>query len=216
MCDTQADYVFFLKAWTPYFFFDSFFVRGLRAAQGLAIIGIAAVEKRRAEKDIDPNRKDILYYLLLAKDPDTGLKLRDAEVNAEALTQLIAGSDTTGNTITHIVNMLCLNPDKLKKLQAELDEAYPGPLSANFVSMFSECKDLPCTQAIIYETLRLRTTVSVGLPRAVLKGGANVCGKFFKEGTVLSTPTYTTHRDKRVWGENALEFVPEKWVGEEI
>ena len=31
---------------------------------------------------------------------------------------------------------------------------------------------------------------------------------------MLSTPTYTTHRDPRVWGSNALEFVPEKWEGE--
>jgi len=41
-----------------------------------------------------------------------------------------------------------------------------------------------------------------------------VCGKFFKEGTVLSTPTYTVHRDVRIFGNNALEFVPERWLGE--
>jgi benzoate 4-monooxygenase len=64
------------------------------------------------------------------------------------------------------------------------------------------------------ETLRLRTTVSVGLSRVVSKGGMKVCGEFFEEGTVLSTPTYTTHRDPRVWGSDVLEFVPERWEGE--
>ncbi|KAL1880980.1 hypothetical protein Plec18167_003520 [Paecilomyces lecythidis] len=199
-----------IKTWTPYFFFDTFFTTGLRAAQGLASIGIARVEKRK-RASVDPNRKDILYYLLSAKDPDTGTDLPDREVKAEALTQLIAGSDTTGNTITHIIDMLLRHPEKYKKLQEELDQAYPSPLAQGHVAMFNECKNLPYTEAVIYETLRLRTTVSVGLPRVVPPEGATVCGRFFRGGTVLSTPTYTTHRDTRVWGADALEFRPERW-----
>lgn len=199
-----------LTVWTPYFFFDSFFQNGLKAAQGLARIGIASVEKRqRVEK---PDRKDILYYLLTAKDPDTGKGLPDNEIKAEALTQLIAGSDTTGNTISHIIDMLTLHPEKLKKLTDELDAAFPSPLPEDFVAMFNHCKDLPYLSGVIHETLRLRTTVSLGLPRAVAEGGATVCGEFFKEGTVLSTPTYTVHRDPRVWGKDALEFKPERWM----
>lgn len=158
----------------------------------------------------DASRRDILYYLLSATDPDTGGELPDREIKAEALTQLIAGSDTTGNTITHLIDMLARHPEALKKLQEELDAAFPhvGP---DFVAMFEDCKDLPYTQGVINETLRLRTTVSVGLPRVVPKGGAIVCGRFFEEGTVLSTPTYTVHRDTRVWGPDALEFRPDRW-----
>jgi benzoate 4-monooxygenase len=201
-------------AWTPYFYFDEFFRTGLRAAQSLASIGIAAVEKRKRAK-VDPSRKDILYYLLAAKDPDTGSDLPDSELKAEALTQLIAGSDTTGNTITHVIDMLIRHPDKYKKLQDELDRAYPDPLPADHVAMFVDCKDLPYTEGVIYETLRLRTTVSVGLPRVVPPGGAVVCGEFFRGGAILSTPTYTTHRDPRVWGADALEFRPERWSGQD-
>ncbi|KAJ9354843.1 hypothetical protein DTO027B9_4559 [Paecilomyces variotii] len=201
-----------IKTWTPYFFFDRFFTTGLRAARGLASMGIACVEKRK-KASVDPNRKDILYYLLSAKDPDTGDDLPDREVKAEALTQLIAGSDTTGNTITHVIDMLLRHPDNYKKLQEELDQAYPHPLPSGHVAMFNDCKNLPYTEAVIYETLRLRTTVSVGLPRVVPSEGATVCGKFFRGGTVLSTPTYTTHRDMRVWGPDALEFHPERWLG---
>ena len=39
-----------------------------------------------------------------------------------------------------------------------------------------------------------------------------MCGRFFPEGTVLSVPTYTIHRDKAVWGEDALEWKPERWL----
>ncbi|KAI1616058.1 cytochrome P450 3A3 [Exophiala viscosa] len=201
-----------IKTWTPYFYFDSFFTKGLKAAQGLAEMGIACVEKRKAVS-IDPNRKDILYYLLTAKDPDKGGPIPDGELKAEALTQLIAGSDTTGNTITHLTDMLTRNPAKLKILQEELDTAFPDPQPQDFVASFVDCKDLPYVQAVIYETLRLRTTVSMGLPRVVGEGGATVCGERFEEGTVLSTATYTTHRDPRIWGSDSWDFKPERWLG---
>ena len=38
-----------------------------------------------------------------------------------------------------------------------------------------------------------------------------MCGRFFPEGTVLSVPTYTIHRDKAVWGEDVDDFRPERW-----
>ncbi|KAF8859367.1 cytochrome P450 [Acephala macrosclerotiorum] len=202
-----------IKTWTPYFFFDPFFSTGSKAAAALGKIGIAAVDKRKAE-GAEQGRKDILHYLFAASDPDTGLPLPDNEIKAEALTQLIAGSDTTGNTITHLIDMMMLHPAKLAKLQEELNTAFPSPLPADWVAEWAECKDLPYVNGVIHETLRLRTTVSVGLPRVVSKGGMKVCGEFFEEGTVLSTPTYTTHRDPRVWGSNALDFVPERWEGE--
>jgi benzoate 4-monooxygenase len=183
----------------------------MKAAQGLAAIGIAAVEKRKAVA-IDPNRKDILYYLLTAKDPDNGGPLPDRELKAEALTQLIAGSDTTGNSIAQIIDLLPRHPEKLKKLQTELDATYPGPIPQDFVARFVECKDLPYLQAVLYEVLRLRTVTSMGLPRVVGSGGATVCGQHFEQGTVLSVPTYTSHRDSRIWGDNAWEFEPERWL----
>lgn len=110
--------------------------------------------------------------------------------------------------------MLIQHPTKLAKLQAELDEAFPSPLPNYFVAEWADCKDLSYVNGVIYETLRLKTVVSVGLPRVVSKGGMKVCGEFFEKGTVLSTPTYTTHRDPRVWGSDALEFLPERWEGE--
>jgi len=51
----------------------------------------------------------------------------------------------------------------------------------------------------------------MGLPRVVPEGGLEVCGKFFKEGTVLSVPSYTIHRDPEVWGPDVEEFRPERW-----
>jgi benzoate 4-monooxygenase len=34
---------------------------------------------------------------------------------------------------------------------------------------------------------------------------------FFKEGTVLSVPSYTIHRNREVWGDDAAVYRPERW-----
>ncbi|RDW75545.1 hypothetical protein BP6252_06687 [Coleophoma cylindrospora] len=199
-----------IKPWTAYCYFDYFFVRGLRASQALAKIAIAAVEKRKASV-ADLDRRDILYWLLKAKNPDTDLPLPRSEVNAEALTQMVAGSDTSANTLNHVMDLMCRHPKKKAALQDELDQAFPSPLEPDFVVPFPHCKDLVYLQAVLYETLRLRSTVSVGLPRVVGKGGASICGQWFEEGTMVSTPTYTIHRDPRIWDEPD-EFCPERWI----
>lgn len=76
---------------------------------------------------------------------------------------------------------------------------------------YESVKKLKYLEACINESLRLHSTSSVGLPRLVPKGGMEVCGKFFKEGTVLSVPSYTIHRDPDVWGEDVEVYRPERW-----
>lgn len=39
-----------------------------------------------------------------------------------------------------------------------------------------------------------------------------VCGEVFPAGTILSVPSYSIHRLKEYWGEDADEFKPERWL----
>ena len=39
-----------------------------------------------------------------------------------------------------------------------------------------------------------------------------VCGEVFPAGTVLSVPSYSIHRLKNVWGDDADEYRPERWL----
>lgn len=75
-----------IKPYTPYIFWDRFFPQGLKSVKALAQIAITAVEKR---KKGGSNRKDLLHFLMSAKDPDTGEEMPDPELKAEALTQLV-------------------------------------------------------------------------------------------------------------------------------
>ena len=61
------------------------------------------------------------------------------ELTAEALTQLIAGSDTTSNTSCAMLFHVLTNAHVVPKLQKELDAALPN----QGVPAFQEVRSLP-------------------------------------------------------------------------
>ena len=104
---------------------------------------------------------------------------------------------------------LAQHPAIQSKLQAELDEALGNeddPIASPEI-----VKRLPYLDAVINESLRLHSTTGIGLPRVIPEGGLYVLGKFFPEGTVLSVPSYTIHRDPEIWGSDVEAFRPERW-----
>ncbi|UKZ69377.1 uncharacterized protein TrAtP1_010386 [Trichoderma atroviride] len=141
---------------------------------------------------------------------DKGEPLGRQELTAEALTQLIAGSDTTSNSSCALMDFVARNPRVMEKLQAELDAAIPHGVD---VPTYDMVRDLPYLTAVINETLRHHSPSGIGLPRQIPADspGIAICGEFFTAGTVLSVPTYTIHHSKEIWGPDADDYKPERW-----
>ncbi len=195
-----------LKPWAKYLP-DPFFSNGVKAVENLAGIAVARV-KQRLDGEQDVERVDLLARLMEGKD-ERGEKLGREELTAEALTQLIAGSDTTSNTSCAIVYWVTTTPGVLQKLQRELDGAIR---QGREVPSYEMVKELPYLWACINETMRIHSTSSLGLPRLVPPGaGISILNHHFPAGTVLSVPAYTIHHSKEIWGSNAEEFKPERW-----
>lgn len=122
--------------WLP----DRFFRDGLAAVENLAGIATARVEERLQPEVMEKNtRVDLLARLMEGKD-ENGNKLQRQELTAEALTQLIAGSDTTSNTSCALMYWVLRTPGVVEKLQKELDEAIPDHVE---IPDFNLVKDLP-------------------------------------------------------------------------
>ena len=195
---------------------DPFFSQGVEAVENLAGIAIARVSQRL--ENPNTGRVDLLARLMEGKDAN-GEKLGREELTAEALTQLIAGSDTTSNTACAILYYVVRTPGVLEKLHQELDEAFPA-----CVPTYEQVKDLPYIQWVINETMRIHSTSSLGLPRLTpLATPENpspkpveILGYSFPPGTALSVPAYTIHHSKEIWGKDADEFVPERWSEERL
>ncbi|KAH7040239.1 benzoate 4-monooxygenase [Microdochium trichocladiopsis] len=189
---------------------DPFFSQGVAAVKNLAGIAIARVQDR-LQNPPDINRTDLLARLQEGRD-DKGQPLGIEELTAEALTQLIAGSDTTSNSSCALLYHVARTPGVLEKLRKELDAAAPS--RDQIVPDFEAIRNLPYLEAVINETLRHHSTSGIGLPRQIpldAKKGIEIRGHYYPPGTVLSVPTYTIHHSKEIWGPDADEFRPERW-----
>ena len=58
------------------------------------------------------------------KNLNQSRKLTDEEIMAHAVTFLLAGYDTTANTLAYTSYLLALNPHIQKKLQSEIDKYF--------------------------------------------------------------------------------------------
>ncbi|KAJ7609928.1 cytochrome P450 monooxygenase [Roridomyces roridus] len=191
--------------WRPLAVRIPWFSARLQNVRQLAGISIVAVAKRL---EVQTDRVDLLSRLIAGRD-DEGKPMGRSEITAEALTFLVAGSDTTSNSTCAVLYYLAANPKVQARLQAELDE-HIGT-GEEVIATSEQVKHLVYLDACINEALRLHSTSSLGLPRVVPEEGLTVCGHFFPAGCVLSVPSYTIHRDSDVWGTDPEVYRPERW-----
>ncbi|KAL1854961.1 hypothetical protein Plec18170_004373 [Paecilomyces lecythidis] len=122
-----------------------------------------------------------------------------------------AGSDTTAITLSSALNYLYRYPDKLSKLRTEIDsQASKGRISDPVT--FQEAQGMPYLQAVIKESLRLHPAVGTILAREVPKGGVQLGGYFFPEGTNVGANPWVLHYSKDIYGPDANEYRPERWL----
>lgn len=167
------------------------------------------VEKRRKTK---PQEPDIMSYLL-----DTDVLMGDEEVNKLWLTGdsrlvIVAGSDTTAATMTHIFYRLCKDPSHIKKLRDELDPLVENQQISSFnVSVVEKCDHL---NGVINEGLRLFPPVPSGVLRVTPPDGLKVGEHFVPGDVTIGIPMYSVNRSPRV-AEKPDEFIPERWYSQE-
>ncbi|KAE8423593.1 cytochrome P450 [Aspergillus pseudocaelatus] len=124
---------------------------------------------------------------------------------------LLAGSDTTAISLRAIVYYLMKNPSVYQKLQNEIDEADRAGKLSHYVT-YTECLELPYLQAVMKEAMRCHPGVSYPLERVVPAAGVSLCGVHLQAGTIVGVNPAVMHLDQSVFGEDAAEFRPERWI----
>jgi cytochrome P450 len=127
----------------------------------------------------------------------------------------MAGADSTSITMRSIFYFLMKNPSKLEKVRAEIDTAFANGLLSSPVQ-YSQAAALPYLNAVVREATRLFPAFSVSQPRYAPAQGIELCGKHIPAGYTIGLNPAIIQHDRGVFGEDALEFVPERWLqGEE-
>lgn len=63
--------------------------------------------------------------------------------------------------------------------------------------------------------MRMHPGVSYPLERVVPEGGAELCGAHLPAGTIVGVKPAVIHRNQDIFGEDADQFTPERWLDEE-
>jgi cytochrome P450 len=151
--------------------------------------------KKAVDNSRDPNSDQASIFTRLEpvdkKDPDSH-ELSAADTITDASQMIIAGTDTTALSTTHLIWTVLAHPP----VQAKLEEEVAG-LQDGFQD--ADLEVLPYMNAVIQESLRLYGAVPGSLPRTVPVGGVKAAGYYIPEGFTVSTQGWTLHRDEEYW-----------------
>lgn len=124
----------------------------------------------------------------------------------------IGGRDTSADTMNWVLYHMSKYPAVEHKVRHELWDQFPELMEGKVKALTMEqTQALVYMEAVIRETLRLYPVVPLYVRRAA-SDAVLVDGTFIAKGTSVTMCPYTTGRLESVWGEDALEFKPERFI----
>jgi len=124
------------------------------------------------------------------------------------MTLIVAGHETTASSLTWAWYLLALNPDVEARLHEEVDSV----LEPGEVPPFDRLKDLPYTDLVLKEALRMYPPGWLLTRRAVAED--HLGGFRIAPGTDVLVSPYVVHRHPSFWSDPEA-FRPERFTGEE-
>jgi cytochrome P450 len=172
-----------------------------------AIAGFIA--QARARLTADPSRREhppnLLEAMIVAADAGGGMS--DNEVNGNVMTMLLAGEDTTANTLAWMIYLLQRHPAVLQRVQQEVrDKA--GDVGAFTPELMAS---LDYLEACAHETMRLKPVAPFQIVEAL--HDTEIRGIRVPKGTgvwclMRGDSVSDTHF------ANPLAFEPERWLSQ--
>ncbi|OWZ09938.1 Unspecific monooxygenase [Phytophthora megakarya] len=165
------------------------------------------VEKALARRSEGVTGNDIVSLFLGSDEGQQfdPLYLRDIVVNF-----LIAGRDTTAQTLSWFFVNLTKNPRVETAILNEMTEKLSKENVDANVTM-QDVNQLVYLEAALKETLRLHPPVPL-VPKHVEEDTTLSDGTFVKRNSLIVLATYAMARIPEVWGPDAAEFRPERWL----
>ncbi|OTA93792.1 hypothetical protein M434DRAFT_72545 [Hypoxylon sp. CO27-5] len=127
----------------------------------------------------------------------------------QLMTFLAAGHETTATAMTWAIYMLSKHPEVQKRLRAEIRENLP-PIDSDREVTSQEIDQMPYLNAVCSEVLRYYSPVPLTLREAAVD--TTIQGHKVPKGTAIILCPWATNLDKTLWGPDAHEFNPDRWI----
>ncbi|KAH7082639.1 cytochrome P450 [Paraphoma chrysanthemicola] len=162
--------------------------------------------KVRFQRDGKQTHGDFLSRMIKMNN-DNPEGFTDRDLFMTAISNFGAGSDTTSISLCAVLYSLMISPHALAKLRNEV-KAVGGD---EFID-YQTAQKMPYLQACIKEAMRLHPATGLPLSRVVPKQGAFIAGQTFPDGAIVGVNTWVAHRNTTVFGHDAEQFRPERWL----
>jgi cytochrome P450 len=172
------------------------------------ILDFVAQARQRLRDDaaLRTQPRNLLEAMITAADePDSGLG--DRQVAGNVLTMLLAGEDTTANTLAWMIHLLQRHPAALQRVQQEVRTLAPDPAAYSFDQM----EQLVFLEACASETMRLKPVapfIALQALRDSVVGDVAV-----PRGTMIWGVLRHDSVSERHFGD-AAAFEPQRWLAD--
>jgi cytochrome P450 len=164
-------------------------------------------DRRQGHSTSMSNGPDLLDLLLSAVDND-GQPFTDQQIKEQALTFVVAGSETTGNLMSWIFYILTTHDHVLEACREEVDRILPNGIEPTNEHL----GELIVCEAIINETLRLYPPAPIVMRHCIHEHVIGTQRQLrIPEGTTILVNNYILHRRKDLWSRPD-EFDYTRWM----
>ena len=189
----------------------------INATSPIAVFAQGLLKQRQnapSKATNEDKKRDFLSRFMEAGEKDPTF-MHPGRILSLTAANMFAGSDTTAVSLRAIFYLLLKNPDTLRRLRAELDDAEKDGLFSRSDKLvrWNEAQQLPYLAAVIKEALRVHPAGGLPLERIVPSGGVVLAGRFIPAGTIVGCNAWVIHLNQSVFGKDAAAFNPERWLG---
>lgn len=176
------------------------------------------MSKKREQMEMQQNidKEDILSRFLVQSKTDPE-KMNDQYLRDIILSFILAGKDTTANTLSWFFYMLCKNPLVQERIAQEVRELIKGNNVDDFVEYITDevLEKMHYLHAALTETLRLYPVIPMD-GRCAEEDDILPDGNKVKKGDNVYYLAYAMGRMPHIWGHDAEDFRPERWLNNGI
>jgi cytochrome P450 len=181
----------------------------LRALQGAVNGFIVAARKRMDEQpELRARPRNLIEAMIASRDTE-GSGLTDRDVAGNVLTMLLAGEDTTANTLAWMIWLLSRNPQALARARDEV-RAVLG--EAKVPQRMEDVAALHFVEACMHETMRLKPVAPLIISEAVRD--TTVAGVTVRKGQLVMCLMRPPATDARHFPD-PQSFDPARWLPDE-